>query len=514
MKNGLFYLSIAAIIGILTFSINIPDFDLWARLAVGSIFFQTGTVLKHDIFSYLPTKELWIDHEWGSGVVFYFLTRYAGDAGLFALKAMILFAIFILIIKIIKLQSDRKSPGVLFFILMGFSLYPGFANLLRCQIFTYLFFTLWIYLLEKVRKEDHRFIWMFPVTMLCWVNLHGGFIAGAGLILIYASGELLNRKNILKYLGILALILPVTLLNPYNWQLWTYMTEAAFMPRPFITEWEPVNLSGPFHSFAGIRVHMLAGFLFFVILTLFTGIKMIQQKEKPDWIKILLAAVLLYLSVRHQRHTAFFLLAIPALFYHQYHDLFKPVERFIHDISSAKLHKTWGFIKHGSGYLLLALICVYSFPRLSTGITVNPLLYPVGSLKFIKQNNISGNLASTYGWGSYAFWKLYPQCKVMIDGRYEEVYPDDLYRKAMQFSEHTGNWQEILREYPADILVLSKHNYSPADILMLRGWKPVYQDLCSVVLLPESRMKLFYIYPDYHNPLYSKEDLSRKISAD
>jgi len=46
-------------------------------------FFQTGTVLKKDIFSYLPTKDLWVDHEWGSGVVFTFLQNFSANGEYF-----------------------------------------------------------------------------------------------------------------------------------------------------------------------------------------------------------------------------------------------------------------------------------------------------------------------------------------------------------------------------------------------------------------------------------------------
>ncbi len=49
----------------------VADADIWHRLAVGKIFFQTGWVLKHDIFSYALTKPVWVDHEWGSGVIFW-----------------------------------------------------------------------------------------------------------------------------------------------------------------------------------------------------------------------------------------------------------------------------------------------------------------------------------------------------------------------------------------------------------------------------------------------------------
>ena len=120
MKKGAFYLSLAVILYMVTFINNIPDYDLWARLAVGSIFFQIGHLFKHDIFSYLPTKDLWVDHEWGSSVVFYFFTRYFGEWGIFALNAIILSAIFILIIKIIKLQTDDEEAGIFYFTFLGF----------------------------------------------------------------------------------------------------------------------------------------------------------------------------------------------------------------------------------------------------------------------------------------------------------------------------------------------------------------------------------------------------------
>lgn len=510
MKRFLFCISLASIIYMLTFIVNVPDIDLWARLAVGSIFFQTGHVLKHDIFSYLPTKDLWVDHEWGSSVVFYSMVKYLGDWGLFALKAIILFIIFILIIKIIKLQTG-KYAGVFYLTFTGFSLLPHVSNLIRCQMFTYLFFALWIYVLERIRRGENRLIWIFPTTTLLWANMHGGFLAGIGLVLIYAFGELLNRKEHLKYFSILALIIPLTLINPYGWEYWDYIIKAAIMPRPYIGEWSPISLNGPLHIFAGIKIHVLVGFIIFVLLMLIAGIHLLHKKEKPDWTRIMLFAVLLYLGIKHQRHTMFFILAASGLFYHRYIDLFRPVEDFIKNKLTAKAYKIWEPIKYNFGYFLLVLMCIYVMPRLSTSIVVAPSAYPVGSLEFIKQNNITGNLATLFDWGSYAFWKLYPQCKILIDGRYEEVYPDYIYNEAVQFSEHLNDPLRPIRNYHTDILVLSKQKYTISDISIFAGWKPVYEDMVSVLFLPKDKIKSAYIYPNYRNPLYWKEDLSRKI---
>lgn len=511
MKKVFLYIALMILVSMMTFITRLADYDLWHRLAVGSIFFQTGSVFKQDIFSYLPTKALWIDHEWASGVVFYFLTAHFGDAGLFALKAFILLGIFLLIIKVIQLRAQTPPVGVLFLMFLAFSLLPFIANMIRCQMFTYLFFALWLYLLERMRQGNNKLLWLFPVTMLLWVNTHGGFLAGIGLIVIYGFGELLNRRNALKYFLVLAVILPVTLINPYGLTFWQYIIEASLMPRPHIPEWHAIRLDGPFHIIGGQKIHVYTGFLIFTGLTALAAVRAAFKKQTPDWTYVLLSVILLYLGFRHQRHAVFFILAASVLFYHHYVSLFSSVKDVIMNSVPESLRQKMNYIGHGAVYLFLGLTFVYVVPHLSARIVVDPVFYPVGSLEFIKQNNISGNLATTYGWGSYALWKLYPQCKVMIDGRYEQVYPNDIFTAAIRFSEREGDWQEIFRQHRTDIIVLPKKLYTPEDVLRLPGWMIAYEDMSSAVLLPKDNVKSFYLYPDYHNPVYWREDLSRAI---
>lgn len=495
---------------LITFWVNLPDFDLWARLAVGSIFFQTGSVLTKDIFSYLPTKDLWVDHEWGSGVIFYGFSKIMGNEGIFAVKALALLVIFLFIVKTIERKTSRP-PGIFYMMFLGFALLPGIGGLVRCQIFTYLFFTAWLYLLERLKDNENKFIWLFPVSMLLWANLHGGFLAGIGLVSLYAIGESLNRKNPLKYFGILILIVPATLINPYGLELWRFITHAVFLPRPYITEWEPISLSGPYHDFLGMKIHILVGFFVFAFLTVMVGLNKFRERTTPDWTKILLVMTLLYIGIRNQRHTQFFTLAVSALFYDDFVKLWNPLSAGIHLRLKTKYDQFWAALQQNWGYLLLAVIVMSSVPTLPHRVVVDPRVYPVGSFEFIRQNRLFGNLATTYNWGSYAFWKLYPQCKVMIDGRYEEVYPQDVYLMAMQLSEHTVHWQEILTKYPTDILVLPKHRYTPADLAVLTDWQIVYTDMVSAVLLPKARVSEFYFYPDPTSLFDFKEDFAKKI---
>jgi hypothetical protein len=507
-------MSTIVIVYILTFLTNLPDYDLWARLAVGSIFFQTGTVLKHDIFSYLPTKNLWVDHEWGSGVVIYAFARYLGEYGVFILKALLIYSILIMVLKTIMTQGNKQPVGVLYCVLLGYALFPGIASLVRSQMFTYMFFIVWLYELECVklgRKTAREVLWVFPCTMLLWVNMHGGFVAGIGLIVLYAIGEPLNRKSALPYLWIVLSILPITLINPYGFALWSYVVQASVMPRPSIPEWQPISLSGPMQAIGGLKVHFLMGYMVFVGMTLATAIRSVVRRQRPDWTKAVLVAVLFFIGVRHQRHIVFFVLAVSALLHDQFDGLLDPLRKVIGGTSLGNFLKKQAVVRRGLGYILPAAIFICIIPKLSYGMTIDYRRFPVGSLEFIKQNRVSGNLATAFDWGSYSFWKLYPQCKVLVDGRYEGVYPEDVFDIAMQFSQKQEGWWKVPGRFHTDVLVLPKNAYTQTDLALLPDWKPVYQDFVSVVLLPRDRPTGTFAYPDYRNPAYSKEDVSRHI---
>jgi hypothetical protein len=99
----------------------------------------------------------------------------------------------------------------------------------------------------------------------------------------------------------------------------------------------------------------------------------------------------------------------------------------------------------------------------------------------------------------------------LIDGRYEEVYTSGAYAKAMQLSQHGEKWRDVLKDFKPDILILPKKTYSLSDISSLTEWIMVYEDRTSTVLLSRDKIKPFYIYPDYKDPFYWKENFSKEV---
>ena len=175
LRKYFFYPALFILCWVYAVRFNDIDYDLMARLAVGKLFLQTGGVINHDIFSYTVTK-LWTDHEWGSGVIFYFLADKFGDIGLMALKITLMFTVLFLITRIIGLQNPKPDAhkNILFYFLVILATFGGICQTVRCQMFTFTFFTLWIYILERVRRGEIRLLWIMPVTMLIWANLQIG----------------------------------------------------------------------------------------------------------------------------------------------------------------------------------------------------------------------------------------------------------------------------------------------------------------------------------------------------
>ena len=72
MKRALFfYITLGLVILSISLAVSNFDFDLWARLIAGMGVIDGHHVLKNDFLSYTPVHT-WYDHEWGSGVIFYF----------------------------------------------------------------------------------------------------------------------------------------------------------------------------------------------------------------------------------------------------------------------------------------------------------------------------------------------------------------------------------------------------------------------------------------------------------
>ncbi|MFW6127358.1 MAG: hypothetical protein ACOC6K_04015, partial [Thermodesulfobacteriota bacterium] len=86
---------------------TVADPDLWGYLAFGRLFWETGQFPYQDIFAYVPTLNLWVYHEWLTGVLFYPIYRTFGAAGLQVVK----FALGLATVYLIYLTARRRGAN-------------------------------------------------------------------------------------------------------------------------------------------------------------------------------------------------------------------------------------------------------------------------------------------------------------------------------------------------------------------------------------------------------------------
>lgn len=488
-KALIFYISLFILILVFSVSVNTLDFDLWARLIAGMGVVEGGHVLKADFLSYTPVHT-WFDHEWGSGVIFYLCLKYFGPYSLIILHALLLFGIFFVASKVIKLRNSNPYNILFYFFALMASL--NMLNIpVRCHMFSFLLFTVFIYMLELVRRGKTKLLYLFPLIIIFWNNVHGGVVAGLGLMGMYAVGEFLNGKPFKKYLITLAASCVVLLINPWGFDYIKFLIMANTMQRTYITEW--MGLFSKFHLFKHLE------FKFFMLVTLlievFTVSKPVKEWYKnADKVKYIILLSTLYLACSHVKLLPFFVIASICFVYEDFNKL---TEKF--KISADKIV-----------YVFIAIMSVFTFLAKDLSIPAGIGYFPVKEVEFIRVNDLKGKILADFGDGSYISYKLYPNNTIFMDGRYEEVYYDYMVPMLKEFFLVYPHYQEILTYFPPDILILKKKYPIFNFMKNSKDWKLVYESEKYGVFLPEEKSHRKFIQPTddlnyYKNTLFNTD---------
>ena len=458
------------------FNRSLADCDLWGYLSFGRVFWEEGFFPYKDFFSYTPTKTLWVYHEWLTGVVFFGMIKYLGPASLQLLRYILaILTIYLIYETALKRCSNHffaiitLIPSIL---LMSFGYFP-----VRAQIFTFFFFILTLYILECSKKTgDGNALRWLPLIQIFWCNFHGGFISGLGLIFLYALGESLEHKKIaVSYLKWAIISSLATLINPYGIQYWIYTIHAVLMPRPEIIEWYSVVTALK----SNIYIFPVSLFLIMSLMILLFSL----LRKKKNITEFLVVAALIYLGSVHIRHGVLLGLLFGAYMpvylseyaneWHAEHRSFKWMISFLPVVLSSLLIITYFYF-----YPLKQINFIPSFKFF-----VSADYYPIKAIRWLKINNIRGNILPNFEWGEYIIWSCYPDCRVAMDGRYETVYKDSVQREYFDFLYGRDRWDVFLRKYPHDIVLIKAGTRTHSLMINEKDWRIVYNDNISVMFM-------------------------------
>jgi hypothetical protein len=331
----------------------------------------------------------------------------------------------------------------------------GFFAALRAQVYTF-FFTALLMLfwqLDRTGSRGWMIVWLllFPL----WVNLHGGFVVGIGLMGLYCLEQLLRRERVRHLLIVLAGMLVETLVTPYGTAYFAYLKRALLMDRAFAPEWRPVW---------GLGWFWMICFAVAVGVVLYAA-RAAPAAKLPGLVP--LAATMLE-GALHRKLLPLFAIAwlCYAPFYLQQTPAGQWILRFMQ-------RRSW-FVR--AAWASVACICVFAAIRQKPWeLSVPQPIYPVGPVQYLAEQKFQGNVMVPFRVGAYVSWKLFPAVKVSLDSRYEEVYPNQVVEDIFNFYQARPGWRTALEKYPTDI-VLAPGNEGFLERMGEVGWRQVYRD--------------------------------------
>ncbi len=447
------------------------DYDVWWHIALGKYYLQNHTMrIDHAIFSWTGATSDWHYNTWLGSTIFYLAHSAAGNFGFWLIRSFVLiglFALFYAYVKAVKVSFN--APIIVLTFLIGIQLSCN-ATIFRPELFSLLLIGayLFIYFYSKAFKKN--IFWLFPLLMVFWVNLHGGFILGLIIISLIVACEstdylLLKKtpfpKNLLISLWIaVALSYVATLVNPYGWDyhrtIWETTMNATYneyskqvmhyMPLwQFLSFENIINFNYKFFNTAWIMIIIM-------ILLIFTCIYTYAKKKILDITIIILNLVFFIWGMNVQRMSIIFPLTASFSFIYL---LFRIGEEWHSRVRRMLVPFALVlFIAFSVQIFITTMFYRNTFSWFGTGVDQT---VPIEECAFIKKWKIPGPFFNDYLTGGYLIWALLPDYKVFIDSRFgpywKKIVPD--YFKLMLDNQLTPEKLKSFHDqYPFKFMVI------------------------------------------------------------
>jgi hypothetical protein len=455
---------------------GVADPDVWWHLRTGQLIIQNHQVFHSDPYSFTRAGQPWVNHEWLSEILMYGVYRLAGWGGLIVG--------FATIIAVSSLLVYLRSPGRPYvagiFVVWGAAASAPIWGV-RPQMFSLLLASLFLLILERSDKHPRLLCWTVPLTLL-WVNLHGGYFLGIGLMILFLAGEVMEvafccedwtqtAPHLRGLVLALVVCLAVVPLNPNGMRMYWYPLETVRSSaiQNYVDEW----LSPNFHQAKELPFLCMLLATFFVL-----GISSRRVRARD----LLLLLATMGLALRSVRHIPIYVLvAVPILS--------RSIQSWLEERGAGsrvgpRASSFWSRRMLVNAAILAAFV-VFTMVRARTVISLQSETeaehFPAKAVSFLERERPPGPLLNNYNWGGYLIGKLYPDSRVFIDGRtdlYGDSFMDDFYA-----TYHlTAAWQGPIQRWQIRAVILPPDAPLITALRAQAGWKQIYADSQAVIL--------------------------------
>lgn len=411
--------------------------DLWWHLAQGREA-ASGALVRTNLFSFVYRDYPQHYTSWLFDLGSYLLWTRAGGAALQMVQALLIAVALGLTALACRVRASTAAAIAV--CLFGWLIIEPRA-LPRPHVFSFAGFAVCVWLVERARaaRSWRPLVWLVPLVIV-WANVHVECVFGIGLVGLFGLCEwirprTLPRAEALEVMGIAAIALLCTAINPYGFGLLRYLYENAFVAQVL--------------NIAELRPPYLPNYRGFFVWVILGGMLALVRWRTVTLGEAATIAVFAVLAFRHLRLTPLLFFASAPL-----------VARCIDEL------QRFGVDRRAAAATALVAVAVLSrvpVPELvrsldaGSGALTPPALFSAPAMAFARERGLAGPAFTSLNLGGYVAWELYPSALVFQDARLQ-AYPASHFRGIMDASRSREGWAAITGGVDWGVLSLPRVN--------------------------------------------------------
>lgn len=454
------------------------DSDLGRHLVVGGYILDTRVIPTKDIFSHTLTGTERPPYEWLTQVFFALAYRAAGlDGVVLAVSLVIAVTFTYLYIQAARHNGLPLTSLILTILAMSAS---SLHWLPRPHVITFLFLALLLDRLESIQRGEHVQIWQFPILMLFWVNLHGGFVFGFLVWFTYLAGwawdkwiKKTNPNNaIWQHLWRGLLLAGIaSILTPDGWGNW----RAVLNNRSHFILSQTVETMPP-------SIHQAGTWPFFLLIAISFLLLLCAWKQAKASHVFLLGGMAGMGFLIARNIPLFAIATAPVLSIWARESLstwngWMKIENQLTMLQKPLRGIFWPILL---GLGLVMLIAVNQVTQKEPLLDFDHRVFPVQAVDWLKEHPQSGLMFNEFNWGGYLLYRLWPDQRVFLDSQ-TDFYGEALMREYEQVITASEGWENVLVRYNVSWVILSRETRL-ISALKKEGWITLYKDNTAVIL--------------------------------
>jgi tetratricopeptide (TPR) repeat protein len=489
---------------------TVDDLDLGWQMATARYILQHHHFPATTLFNYTVPNSFFIYPPF-SGIIFYLVYLAGGYAALSWLHAIACTGTVAMLVcrggKTTAALAILAVPAIMF------------RTNLRADLFSVVLFAVLASGLWRYHNNKPFRLWLLPVSLLLWANLHPGFIFGFGMLggyvlfeacdMLFGERRSASLARLQKAAPWILGSVPVTLINPWGFKLYEavlHQGKLTAYQTAFVTEWSGARFNAQALYQALHPRDAVSGDWWFMALGVFTILAFLWNKRLGPAIFV---AALLYISIEHLRFQAVYAIAVVVLGGAALPDLAEMLSgawaRWKGRLGAAESPRAVATVSIpgiAAAVLLAALSTVRIYDLVSNRYFVDGLpmslfgpglswWFPERATAFLLKRKLPGNVFHDFNVGGYLTWRIGQQYSDFADGRvipFADGVMDEQKRIA-SLPPDSLELREAADRWNLQTMLFSVARYSGLGSFPLqqycesRYWKLVYFDDVSVIFV-------------------------------